>query len=492
MRNARFTGFNWIKYIVILICCISLILLSDVSEASKVVIQQTILKEAGTVSDTVTQPLETGKAAINKDSLSSAANKTDSHIISEPVASVASNGPGPLINKLILKLLGDNSFFELKKNLLDYGDHYLHPGLLKTYALIIENTYTYPIIFVFIFIILLFIVNANLILFFLYFINKLKNRQERYVTIYRRSYEEVLQSYLFGEIGWDRALAKFKKMKNPRNRNMLTALLLVYKENLRGEMDSQIPEIYFKLNLHQDSMKLAKSWVYYKKVQGIKELTNLYPEGAISIIQKNLNDKNNLVRTESQISYVRLHAENPFDFLKSLSSTFTRWTQLSAFHIFRLHQLPVPSFVEYIGSKNDNVRNFSLRMIIFFQQVENASEIINLLSSKDEMTRCLAIKAINDLRLFEGRKWIKDIYFKETKSNKIEIIKALRNIGTEEDFKFLEYIIGSGSVTQKTEACRSMYFMSAAGRERVIAYSQEADSYSNIDQYLAHIADLRN
>ncbi|MBL7971413.1 MAG: hypothetical protein JNL03_07830, partial [Prolixibacteraceae bacterium] len=336
----------------------------------------------------------------------------------------------------------------------------------------------------------IFMANGLIVLLILYLTNKQKTQRERYINIYRNLYEEILRSYLFGEIEWEKALPKFKKLKNPLNRKILTSVLLTFKENLRGEMDTQIPEIFVKLGLNTDSLQLAESSFYSKKVQGIRELTNLYPEGAMAIIPTYINHPHDLVRTESQVSYIRLNPERPFEFLKTLTSPFPRWTQLSAFYLLRLHQLPVPAFVDYLDSKQPTVRNFCLRMIIFFQQLENASEIFKMLESPLEMTRFLAIKAVNDLRLFDGKKLIKDMYAAETNKNKIEIIKALEKIGNEEDFDFLESIIRTGSVTLKTEACRSLYFMNKEGQERLTLLSRDTDL--QIEQYLAHITDPRN
>lgn len=394
-----------------------------------------------------------------------------------------------VVNAFILWIYGQKDVFELKRALISYAQNF--PQFTrKYYILLIEKTYDHPIVPIFIFLILVFMANGLVVLLILYLTNKQKNQRERYVSIYRNLYEDILRSYLFGEIEWEKALPKFKKLKNPLNRKILTSVLLNFKENLRGEMDTQIPEIFVRLGLNTDSVQLAESSFYAKKVQGIRELTNLYPEGAMAIIPSYINHPHDLVRTESQVSYIRLNPEKPFEFLKTLTSPFPRWTQLSAFYLLRLHQLPVPAFVDYLDSKQPTVRNFCLRMIVFFQQLENASQIFKMLESPQEMTRFLAIKAVNDLRLFDGKKLIKEMYPAETGKNKIEIIKALEKIGNEEDFDFLESIIRTGSVTLKTEACRSLYFMNKEGQERLTLLSQNTDL--QIDQYLAHITDPRN
>jgi len=394
------------------------------------------------------------------------------------------------INRLVLWLLGDENVSEFKHHMIDFGNNNFPLFLRKFYIRLIEKTYTYPIIILFILLSVGLIINISIVLLVMYFTNKRKNHKERYICIYRNSYEEILRSYLFGEIEWDLALLKLKKLKKPLNRKILTDVLLMFKENLRGEMDSQIPQIFIKLGLEKDSLKLTKSVLYHRRIEGLKALTNLDPENAKEIIPNYLNDKHFLVRTEAQVSYVRLHPENPFEFLKTLTNPFPRWTQLSSFYIFRLHQVPVPAFVDYLESEIPTVRNFGLRMIIFFQQLENASAIYKMLDSPFEMTRSLSIRAVNDLRLYEGKQIIKEMYQSETGNNKLEIIKALKNIGNEDDFDFLESIIQSESVSLKTEACRSLYYINNEGQERLNFLNQNSDL--KIDQFLAHVTDPRN
>ena len=394
------------------------------------------------------------------------------------------------VNRFVLWMVGDNNVSEFKSRMIDLGNNNLPLFLRKYYRQLVDKTYTYPIIILFVLFIFGLIINISIVLLVMYFTNKMKTHRERYIQIYRNSYEEVLSSYLFGDIEWDLALLKLKKLKKPLNRKILTSVLLVFKENLRGEMDNQIPQIFINLGLEKDSLKLTKSIFYHKRIEGLKALTNLDPENAKEIIPNYLNDSHFLVRTEAQVAYVRLHPEDPFAFLKTLTSPFPRWTQLSSFFTFRLHQVPVPAFVDYLDSEIPTIRNFSLRMIVFFQQLENAPAIYKLLDSPIEMTRFLSIHAVNDLRLYEGKQMIKNMYPSETQNNKLEIIKALRNIGDEEDFDFLESIIRSESTSLKTEACRSLYYMNNEGQERLKILNQNSEL--KIDLFLAHVTDPRN
>src|SRR5690606_37151635 len=142
-----------------------------------------------------------------------------------------------------------------------------------------------------------------------------------------------------------------------------------------------IPEIYTRLSLNNDSIKMANSYAIHKKVIGIIELIHLYREGAKDIVQRLINDPNDYVRAEAQTAYVRLNPETPFNFFYNLEKPFTRWTQLSVFNLIRIHSLPVASFGQFLNFKHINIRNFSLRMITFFQQLESAEEVIKMVDN---------------------------------------------------------------------------------------------------------------
>ena len=393
-------------------------------------------------------------------------------------------------NYILHSLINENKISAFRNSLIDYGNDHLPMELRSFYIQVIEKSFRYPIVFLFIAFIIFFILNVISVILILNYTIRIKNHRKRYISIYAKIYEQTLLSYLFGEINWERAIIKLKRKDRKVNRKILISILLNFQENLRGEVDKFIPEIYNKLNLKKDSLKLTNSYFNYKKVQGIRELTYLYPTGAAGIVSELINDSNDNVRAEAQTAFIRLNPDDPFKFFQNLTKPFTRWTQLSAFNLIRIYQLPIPSFADFLDSKHADIQCFSLRMIIYFQQLENVGKILKMLENKDEQIRFLSYKAINDLRLFEGKELIKNKFPKETNKNKLEIIEALRNTGDLEDFDFLTRIIESEKVSFKIEACRSMYFMNNEGRERLLKLKNE--SIPEIELYLAHVTDQRN
>ncbi len=388
------------------------------------------------------------------------------------------------------KLIGWESlqYFEIK--LIMGAKSFLPRSLVPFYVRMINSAIKFPVILFFLMLINLFVMNTVMIMVILEISNNQKNQTDRYNEIFQTMYERVLTGYLFQEFDIETAVLRMKKIHLEQNRKILISVLFNFQKNLSGESDQKILEIFYRLSLHEDALKKIKSHSFYQQIVGLRELTNLYPAGAFSIVESYINDKNDELRAEAQSSYVRLNREEPFRFLKYLKKPFTRWTQLTSFYIFKLHKLPAPYFSEFLQSDLYYVQNFSLRMVTYFQQKENAAGIIKLLDASRKLTRFLAIKAINDLGIIEAKPLLKERFDKETYRNKLEIIKALTHVGDVDDFDFLEYLIRGNDETMKLEACRSMYFMNSSGVENIVRLNEEKEL--NLQLYIAHIDDHRN
>ncbi len=393
-------------------------------------------------------------------------------------------------NSILGVFFTQDKIASIKKNLITYGNNHFPRNVRSSYISVIENAFEYSIVFLFVLLILVFIANIAFVFLILNYTIKRKSYNEKFEKVYRKMYEEVLLSYLFGSIDWETAFLKLRKRNKRKNRRILTSVLMNFNTNFKGEFESLIPEIYTRLGLQHDSLKLTRSIYNHKKVAGIIELTHLYPEGAREIINELINDPSDYVRAEAQTAYVKLNPETPFSFFHQLERPFAMWTQLSVFNLIRVHQLPVPSFAQFLNIRHPNIRNFSLRMITYFQQLENVPDILKMVDNKLDKTRFLTYKAINDLRLYDSRDLIKSRFKNETGKNKLEIVKALKNIGTEDDFEFLENVMISENMSLKTEACRSMYFMSSKGRERLLEINSQPSE--ELELLIAHVTDPRN
>lgn len=448
----------------------------------------------GKVGQRASQPVTSDSSTLKESVADSILNKDTIITLSSPVRNTITSTPrhgnkyeryGPWAD-----LIGRKNLDKFESIIIKEVTPHLPKSWVPFYVKMIDRAFRFPVVLFFMMLIILFVLNALVIVVILELSNTIKNNLTRFDALYTAMYERALTGYIFQEYDLETAVKRIKGIRHARNRKVFIEVLFNFKKNLSGDLEQKLLDIFFALELEKDSMRKTQAHSYYRRIVGIRELTNLYPSKALPVVEAYINDDNDELRAEAQTSYVRLNHEEPFHFLKDLRKPFTRWTQLTSFYIFRLHKLPAPSFVEYLKSDLYNVQNFSLRMIIYFQQKENAQEIIRLLYAKREMTRSLAIRAINELGIHEAKPQLKEVYEKETYKNRVEIIKGFMHMGEEEDFSFLENIIRQKDVTLKIEACRSMYFMNPSGREYLVSLS--SDPELNIEPYIAHIYDPRN
>ena len=469
MGNIKFTPVKLIDFFLALICFTLVISLENSAAEQKSVIQYSELQKSSA---------ESGLP--ESDEINNTSQK-----LSSPGTTEKKGG-----NSILRIFLKKEKIDKLKHHLIEYGNNHLPQNIRSLYISVIEIASDNAIIFVFTGLTLFLIINLTFVMVVLNYTIQRKNHKARYIRIFNSMYEEVLLAYLFSHITWDKALIKLKRKNKRANRKILISILLNFKTNFKGELEQFVQDIYLNLNLHQDSLKLAHSVNNFKKVQGIKELTHLYPEGAKDLTAKLINDPEKYVRAEAQTAYIRLNHETPFNFFYTLEKPFSKWTQLSAFNLIRLHHLSVPSFEQFLEFKNPYIQSFSLRMITYFQQLENVPGILKTVESSNIRIRFLAYRAINDLRLYDSRELLKTKYNNENEKNRIEIVKAFRNIGNADDFDFLITVMKQESITLKTEACRAMYFMSMESREKLMAI--QSSEIPDIELLVAHVTDPRN
>lgn len=299
---SSFTFVKLIIHFVLLVCCINQAP-ANVGVANKIVADQ----------------IDASKTPLNKPEISINHGITES--IEEENASdwQSSNNSE---NFILTMFLSDDEISTLQRKLIDYGKENIPQFFRRFYTLAIEKSFEQPVVLFFICLILTFILNIIGIVVLLNYTIKRKSRKEKFLRIFGKMYEEVLISYMFGVIDWPTASTKLKRKEKRENRKVLISILLNFKENFRGDLEKLVPEIYIQLGLQNDSLKSANSSKVFTKTQGIIELTHLYPEGAKAIVRDLINAKNDYVRSEAQIAFIRLNTEEPFKFFENLIQPF--------------------------------------------------------------------------------------------------------------------------------------------------------------------------
>ncbi|MFV0290538.1 MAG: HEAT repeat domain-containing protein [Mangrovibacterium sp.] len=299
-------------------------------------------------------------------------------------------------------------------------------------------------------------------------------------------YEEVMMEYLFGELPAKEVALEMRKVTSKLGKDILIESLMNYERNLSGEYADRIILLYRLVGLHHFSMRKIKSRQTTRRVSGIRELSNLYPSGALKVIIKYLNDKNHLVRSEALISYAFLDTSASYSFLDNLNSEFSTWTQLNILNYVKLHEQAVPSFQKWLQSSNNDVQDFCIKMIQYFQQIESAQELTAMIYHPNRYTRENIYQAIRALNYVDAKTVLIGRYFDEVARNKIEILKTIREIGSIDDIDFfLLALSDENSVEIILLICSIIIDLAPSGEYQLRNFAEERDK--NLFKYINYI-----
>ena len=379
---------------------------------------------------------------------------------------------------------------ETKKKLSELGHRIFGSKAKPLFDYVIDVVFNVPLLIVLLFLIIAFLFNVFIVAFAVLITNLVKNAKEKYYTSLRERYENVLTRFLFEDIEAQETMQELGKVKTTTGRKILIDILFNYLNNLSGEYSERILMLYLRLGLQYESIRKISSIFFHKRIQGIRELSNMYPSGAKNIIVRYIRDKNNMVRNEAQIAYVYLDEAASFDFLDNLKRPFSRWAQLNSLNFVKLHEKEVPSFDQWIRSENNDIQDFCIRMINYYQQTENSNVIIGMLDHENDQTRFYAYQAVNNMSLLDAKEIVKGKYELENRRNKLEIIDTLRNLGDENDFDFLDKILYGNDIEMRLAACKVIYGMGEKGMNHLNEISQKSEL--DLQPYIEHIKDPRN
>jgi hypothetical protein len=231
-------------------------------------------------------------------------------------------------------------------------------------------------------------------------------------------------------------------IKNPFDREVLTAVLLDLRKDVTGKTRTEVFRVYQDLELHKDAYNKLNSWRWELVSKGIFELTQMEVKDSYSLITKFINNKRSTIRKQAEIATVSLKKDGINYFLDHTRYKISEWQQLKLLDVVRNKTDYVPPpFRLWLTSKNNHVVLFALRLIKYYNQNDASASLIQLLRHKDNNIKKEAIFCIRDFNVTDAVPVLKTIFWKCTTDVKMFILEALSQLGTDDDISFLEDIV---------------------------------------------------
>ena len=268
-----------------------------------------------------------------------------------------------------------------------------------------------------------------------------KNQEQKILT---DKYQEILINYIY--LTEDEAEEKIKTtnllkkaVKNKVDRIVIQNLILTLHGDLTGELAEFLETLYYDLNLVQYSLKKMNSSVWFIKIKGIRELTQMKVKDVYTETLELINHKNKLLRSEAQLTMVKLYQFNGLSFLDHLEFPITEWQQILLIEeIQSIRNQDVPDLTNWLHSKNDTVICFALKLVKLFNQIQLKDDLIKLVLHPSEKVRRTAIDVLGYFRIIESKTILKQIFKNSPPETQFFIIQALSQLSDKKDIPFFE------------------------------------------------------
>ncbi|MDP2089343.1 MAG: HEAT repeat domain-containing protein [Flavobacteriaceae bacterium] len=268
-----------------------------------------------------------------------------------------------------------------------------------------------------------------------------KNQEQKALT---EKYQEILINYIY--LTEDEADEKIntkkllkKAIKNNSDRQIIKGLILTLHNDLSGELADFLEALYYDLDLVKYSLKKMNSSVWYIKIKGIREVTQMKVKDVYTETLKLINHKNQLLRSEAQLTMVKLYQFEGLKFLDTLEFPITEWQQIQLIEeIQSIRNQEVPDLTNWLHSKNDSVICFALKLVRLFNQIQLKDDMIKLVLHPSEKVRRTSISVLGYFKILEAKTVLKQIFKKSSPETQLYIIQALSQLSEKKDIPFFE------------------------------------------------------
>jgi hypothetical protein len=285
-----------------------------------------------------------------------------------------------------------------------------------------------------------------------------KKRNFFYTDRIRKHLETWITQIIMEEAPEDIVISKkfYSILNNRVARQFAIDELIVCKKNFSGVVAENIVSLYIQLGLKKYSLKkIGTKNKWHTRARGIQELYLMDQTDVLTTIYKNTNSNNEFVRMEAQTGVIHLTGFPGLRFLDVISYPLTEWQQLKLLEQLRLYpkKEEIPEKIQnWLQSENETVVIFALKLADEYQQFSIRKHVIDCLVHKTKAVRSQAIKTLVTLADENTPAILLGYFNKESFSNQVFILEAMRAIATENEYEFLLKLLDHENDTIKLKA----------------------------------------
>ncbi|MEO6330799.1 MAG: HEAT repeat domain-containing protein [Ginsengibacter sp.] len=288
-----------------------------------------------------------------------------------------------------------------------------------------------------------------------------KRKIDRDKKIWQQDIAEMISQAIFQddeeEESADISTRVKKLLKNLSFRNYMIDELIQTKKNLSGSSNGNIKKLYELLELDKDSFKRLLKPKWHFKARGIQELGVMEQIKYEKDIFKLANNENELVRNEMQCALVSFYGFSGLRFLDVTEYPISQWQQIQLLN--NLNQVQPENFDDikkWLQSSNESVVVFSLKLAALYNCYDVYNNVIDCLQRPGILVKTNALEYLKKMPQDGTSEHFVNHYTAENKSYNLSVIRALKDIGTEQEINFLLKKLHDNDDDIKAAAAKSL------------------------------------
>ncbi len=260
----------------------------------------------------------------------------------------------------------------------------------------------------------------------------------------RKVLEDLIMSIIFEESAETRTekIESLKKVvnniKNPFAAEVCRELLYDVGSQLDGESQSIIGQIYRETGLKEKVEKELKEGQWDKKANAIDEIGVARLREMVFDVLAYTDNENETVRNKAQLVVLNLGGLKGLEFLRNIKTQISEWQQIQLLdQLLKMQYAQFPQTQTWLNSENDSVVQLAIKVVTHFMQFQDATELIKLVSHKNEKIVKKSIQALTKLGIKDCVPVIKSNFQSYSPLVQREAIYALGELGAKEEELFL-------------------------------------------------------
>lgn len=224
-------------------------------------------------------------------------------------------------------------------------------------------------------------------------------------------------------------------------KEMLINDMIRFKMSLKGKASEQINIIYESFHLDTYSAGLIGKFKSFYKCEGFYHFQALDYKKGSALIKTYLKNPNPVIRSNANMAYISL-CENHLGSLKDSQIKISYLNMIKIMDILHQKKIAIPKNIHrWLRINNNSVIKLGLKIMVFYNDRNQAKEVIRLVHDENDSLKKEAIITIRELFLIEAKTHLIQLFESTTIEIQLEILDTLKVIGDDSTIPFLENLI---------------------------------------------------